>query len=83
MNGSAPAYLCSLFDLQNHKYNCRGHKSLKQKKFKTIKHGYQSFTYMGSKLWNALPNYVRKSADVNTFKKAIKDFNFCNMHRLV
>ena len=83
MNGSAPAYLCSLFDLQNHKYNCRGHKSLKQKKFKTIKHGYQSFTYMGSKLWNALPNEARKSADVNTFKKAINDFNFCNMHRLV
>ena len=83
MNGLAPTYLCSLFDVQNHQYNCRGHKSVKQKKFKTIKHGYQSFTYIGSKLWNALPNEVRKSTDVHTFKKAVKDFNFSKIQRLV
>ena len=83
INGLAPTYLCSLFDLQDHQYNCRGFKTLKQKKFKTIKYGYQSFSYMGSKLWNALPNEMRESADIHMFKNVVRDFNFCDMHRLV
>jgi hypothetical protein len=83
LNDLSPTYLCSLFEPQNHQYDCRGFKTLKQKKFKTIKYGYQSFTYMGSKLWNMLPNEMRESTDVSTFKNAVKDFNFCDMHRLV
>jgi hypothetical protein len=83
INDLAPDYLCSLFDIQKHQYDCRGFKNVKQKKFKTIKYGYQSFTYLGSKLWNALPNEIRKANDIHTFKNAVKEFNFNNMQRLV
>ena len=52
LNELSPEYMSSMFQNQNHNYNVRNCNSLKLKKFNTLKYGYNSFTYLGAKVWN-------------------------------
>ena len=57
INGINPVYLNELFITPESKYDLRNKSSLLQPKFNTYKYGYNSFRYLGSKLWNSLPSH--------------------------
>ena len=51
-------------------------------------YGLHSFRYQGTLLWNSLPEEIKTAANLNTFKKLIKNWsgpackcNFCTYHR--
>ena len=71
VNQLNPPYLNKLFENKPVKYDLRDSSILKQNKFNTIKYGYKSFAYYGSKLWNELPNDLKMSPSLNIFKNKI------------
>ena len=54
-------YLNELFVRKNTRYNLRDNNRLQQPEFQTIRYGFKSFLYYGSKLWNFLPSEVKNS----------------------
>ena len=52
-------------------YALRNNVLLQQSKFQTIKFGYKSFQYYGAKLWNTLPPDVKKSPNLEIFKRKL------------
>ena len=39
---------------------------------KTVKHGLESWSYIGSKLWDSIPSNMKEIDSVNEFKRVIK-----------
>ena len=72
INGMSPDYVSEMFQRQIHQYNVRNNERLVQPHFSTIRHGYNSIRYLGTKIWNSLPNDVKDSQSLNVFKKRIK-----------
>ena len=67
----SPPYVNNMFEVNETVYNLRDPYPLKQEKFKTITYGYRSFHYMGSKLWNMLPNEIKSETDIGHFKNLL------------
>jgi len=42
----------------------------------------RSFSTIGPKLWNVLPPYIRKSDNINTFKKNLKTYFFSDFNSM-
>ena len=39
---------------------------------KTVNHGLESLSYLGSKLWDSIPSYMKDIDSINEFKHIIK-----------
>ena len=39
---------------------------------KTVNHGLESLSYIGSKLWDSIPSHMKEIESVNEFKHVIK-----------
>ena len=74
VHGLNPPYLNELFINKNTPYNLRDSNRLQQPEYKTVRYGFKSFRYYGSKLWNALPTEVKQSENWYHFKKNITDW---------
>ena len=59
VHGLNPQYLNELFINEDTPYNLRYSNRLQQPEYKTVRYGFKSFRYYGSKLWNALPTEVK------------------------
>ena len=53
------------------RYHFRDSNRLQQPEIQTVRYGFKSFRYYGSKLWNALPAEVKKSKNLHHFKKNV------------
>ena len=42
---------------------------------KTVNHGLESLSYLGSKLWDSIPSHMKEIDSINEFKHAIKTWN--------
>ena len=75
MNGSAPVYLSDPFCHVSHVhyFNTRtvANNDLYISPVRT-EYMKRSFSYCGPKLWNMLPNSLRNSENIDTFKKHLK-----------
>ena len=71
VNGINPPYLNNMFTQKSIGYNLRDSSILEQNKFTTLRYGYKSFRYFGSKLWNSLPHDVKNSETICAFKRNI------------
>ena len=71
VNGQNPKYLNDLFTKKSMAYDLRVSDLLIQRKFKTYKFGYRSFTYYGAKLWNSLPADLKQSQSLQIFKSRL------------
>ena len=60
VHGLNPPYLNELFKNKDTRYHFRDSNRLQQPEFQTVRYGFKSFRYYGSKLWNALPAEVKK-----------------------
>ena len=64
-------YLNELFISKDTRYNLRDSNRLQQFEFETVRYGFKSFRYYGSKLWNAVPTQLKASENLLHFKKNI------------
>ena len=71
LNGMNPAYLNELLITHESKYELRNRSRLLQPKFNTYRYGYNSFRYLGSKLWNLLPSHLKTIDDIFDFRREI------------
>ena len=79
IHGNAPSYLIDLMELQNHSTTLRSssnYKLLKVPKVKRETFASRSFSVSGPILWNALPDYLRRSQSIDIFKKDLKTYMF-------
>ena len=79
IHGNAPSYLIDLIELQNHSRTLRfssNYKLLKVPKVKRETFASRSFSVCGPILWNALPDYLRRSQSIDIFKKDLKTYMF-------
>ena len=74
VHGLNPPYLNELFINKDTPYNLRDSNRLQQPEYQTVRYGFKSFRYYGSKLWNALPPEVKQSENLYHFKKNITDW---------
>ena len=75
IKGISPYFMSSLFTQQDHRYHMRNENALTLPSFSTIKYGYNSFRYLGAKIWNHLPNGIKDSSTLSIFKKRLSGFN--------
>jgi hypothetical protein len=73
VNGSNPSYLNNLFSKRTIEYSFRDPNRLLQPKFNTIRYGFKSFRYYGSKLWNSLPTNIKESPSLSAFKNLVTE----------
>ena len=71
VHGLNPPYLNELFKSKDTRYYFRDSNRLQQPEFQTVRYGFKSFRYYGSKLWNALPAEIKKSQNLHHFKKNV------------
>ena len=65
------------FHLKYKSHNCRdGDFLLLETCHAKTKHGKRTFTYVGPRLWNALPPEVRKEKSIDVYKKCVKTILF-------
>ena len=56
-----PGYLRYMFSLRSTSYSLRGNCILSLPSTRTTSYGLHSFSYMASKLWNSLPDFVAQN----------------------
>lgn len=64
-------YISKFFNRKNVKYNLRGLSTRLELPSFNLEYMHRSFTFLVSKLWNALPPTVRESKDTASFKRAL------------
>lgn len=66
-----PGYVSDLFVVRNNVRSLRGNNKLVPRK-KTTNFGLKSTTFIGSKVWNSLPDKLRSMKILKEFKKAVR-----------
>ena len=88
INGQSPSYINELLILNsdiNERNSKNGSLNLVCPRFKPESEGGRSLSVRAATLWNALPNSLKKSTNVYSFKKDLIDFYACSfkdIHRL-
>ena len=78
IQGCCPVYLCDLIHSSRNTYNLRSSNAnlLKQPRSRLRNYGDRSFSIAAPKLWNSLPDHIRNSTSLETFKKHLKTHLF-------
>ncbi len=82
LNELSPKYLQDMIEKCDCDYNlCAS--PLTQPKCNTVSYSFNSFRYKGPKIWNSLPNYIKKAISLSEFKFLIKSWDgpkcLCNL----
>ena len=82
IHGSAPSYLSELVSSYTPSRSLRSSSKnlLCRRKTKLLQYGGRSFFSAAPKLWNELPDTVRKCESLDVFKSALKKHLFCNAY---
>ena len=78
INQDCPSLLYVMFTLKISKRIFRRKNSVIVLRRNTTRYGLNSFTYLGAKLWNRLPNHIKTIADLQEFKRNLIDVTFDN-----
>ena len=63
-HGIGPKYMQALITKSNCSYSTRNAKRVELPQYKSIRYGYNSFTYNGAFIWNNLPNEIKQEFDI-------------------
>ena len=66
-----PACLNTMFNIKNVPYNMRNPKILDQPKINKVTYGNKTISYLGSKIWNLLPQELRDIDNCFEFKRKL------------
>ncbi len=64
-------FMKEMFNIKELKYSLRESNIIYQPKFEKVTYGKNTFTYYGSHIWNFLPNGIKETADILSFKSLI------------
>ena len=70
-----PKYISDLFVARNNVKCLRGTNKLVVPRKKTSNFGLKSTTFIGTKVWNSLPDKLRTTKILKEFKKAVKELH--------
>ena len=83
LNGLAPDYMSKMFKLVSSVHNRKTRQSTRNLLFEPrakTKYGQMSFSYIGARLWNNIPDHIRRLDKLDNFKvqylKYCKDLAF-------
>ena len=79
ITGSAPSYLSELLHLYSPSRSLRSSsdtRMLKLQRFNRKAYGFRTFSHFGPHIWNNLPQGIRHSATLSSFKSQLKTFLF-------
>ena len=83
LNDLNPTFMKEMFIQKETPYNLRDSHILFQPKFNKIRYGMNTFEYYGAHIWNVLPNHIKESTTISTFKVLIGKWDGpqcqCNM----
>ena len=71
-NNIAPEIMKELFASKMSSYDLRNNNSFKRRRVNSVWHGTESVSYLGPKIWDLVPNEIKKSESLNGFKFKIK-----------
>ena len=70
--GLSPVIFAEAFPVrQQGQYNMRNYSYFAMPRVKTVSHGLESLSYIGSKLWYNMPSHVKETDSINEFKHVI------------
>lgn len=75
INKDCPVYLHDLIHLKENTYSFRYQNTADLPHVRTTAYGLQSFRYAGARLWNELPDELRKQSSLNQFKNLINSWS--------
>ena len=78
LNGLAPHYIRNMLNYSISSVNLRSSSKglLIVPRVRLVNYGEQSFSYAAPKLWNEIPEYIRKSETLSIFKTRLKTYLF-------
>ena len=71
-NESWPKIMLDLFKEVTHPYNLKNSLICGSYKIKTVRYDTETITYLGPKIWSIVPDEIRESASLETFRQNIK-----------
>ena len=83
--GSAPSYLSELLHLYSPSHSLHSSSDtcmLKIQRFNHKTHGFRTFSHFGPHIWNNLPQDIRHSATLSSFKSQLEDISLLRIFQL-
>ena len=71
-SGVAPETMTKIFKLKDHSFDLRKNNCIERPITKSCKYGGQTVWNLGAKLWDILPENIKKAQSLQHFKKKIK-----------
>ena len=73
LNGLSPSFLNKIFHKNiSNSYDLRNHKELHSRNPKAVRYGTKTVSYMTSKIWSNVPETIKMSSSVESFKSKIR-----------
>ena len=72
LHGYCPAILNEVIVPYTCKYNFRKNNSLERRRVNTVRYGTESLSFLGPKIWDIVPDYIKFSETMGAFKTKIK-----------
>ena len=70
-----PSFMKDIFVQRTENYNLRSGNTLQLPKARTATYGIESVSFLGSRLWHALPERLKKSENLAVFKRKLRSWN--------
>ena len=77
-NNMNPAYMQNIFQKQPNIRATRQTLNLKSQRFISEKYGFNSLRVLGPIIWNSIPNIIKTSKGIETFKHNLKRWGYDN-----
>ena len=73
LNGLSPSFLNNVFHKNiSNSYDLRNHKGLYSRNPKTVRYGTETVSYMAPKMWSKVPETIKISSSLESFKTIIR-----------
>ena len=72
INGYSPKIMENIFELKQHDYSLREKIVFVSKNIKTVHFGQQSISYLAPRIWKLVPEGIKQSPTIKSFKSQIK-----------
>ena len=71
-HGQSPEIVSDIFTQTTQHYNFRQNRDFRIRSVKSVYHGFESISYLGSKMWEIVPAKTKETNSLNSFKIEIR-----------
>ena len=72
LHGFSPPILNDIFVPVSRPYNFRRNDTLQRRRVNSVRHGTESISFLGPKIWDLVPSDIKLSQSLSIFKRKIK-----------